>query len=116
MSESLKAPNICEINLPLGEAAICGYGEADGWLGWIQKPAHRPAKMILHGKGARSLATGKASHRTGGSRISSAWQRVLTPLPQAANARSLSMHTRTSDSCGPLQINAMPSAAMPGLL
>lgn len=32
MSETLKAPNIRELSLPLGGAAICRCGVADGWL------------------------------------------------------------------------------------
>ncbi len=32
MSETLKAPNIRELSLPLGGAAICRCDVADGWL------------------------------------------------------------------------------------
>lgn len=32
MSETLKAPNIRELSLPPGGAAICRCGIADGWL------------------------------------------------------------------------------------
>lgn len=38
MSESLKAPNIRELSLPSGGAAICPCGTADGWLSGSKNP------------------------------------------------------------------------------
>lgn len=47
MSETLKAPNIRELSLPLGGAAICRCGVADGWLNGSKILRIAPSNSIV---------------------------------------------------------------------